>query len=318
MRIAFVGKGGSGKTTICSAFIKYVNQTEPVLAVDADVNRHLPSMLGFEEQPISLALHKEEIFNTLKGDRTDIEKLVSTTPPSTKSTMLKPESSDPLLKRYGLWNNNENLGLLSVGRYEKEDLADSCYHGKLFTLAAMLHHMIDQKNDWIIADSTAGTDGLATSLFYAYDAYVYVVEPTLKSIQVYKDFLEATADKNKPVYVVINKADDKDADFVHQYIDPNQILAFIPSSSELRHHDQGDKKAFDHFVKSIDLQMQQVKETLSKIDRNYNDYYNQLVMLHNGIAESWGNVYYKADLVFEPEPGFDFSNLFINDQKKAA
>ena len=46
MRIAFVGKGGSGKTTLSALFAQYVNKKYPVLAIDADLNMHLGALLG--------------------------------------------------------------------------------------------------------------------------------------------------------------------------------------------------------------------------------------------------------------------------------
>ncbi len=42
MKIAFVGKGGSGKTTLSSLFIRHLAAAgAPVVAVDADINQHL-------------------------------------------------------------------------------------------------------------------------------------------------------------------------------------------------------------------------------------------------------------------------------------
>ncbi len=47
MKIAFVGKGGSGKTTLSSLFIRHLAATgRPVVAVDADINQHLGPALG--------------------------------------------------------------------------------------------------------------------------------------------------------------------------------------------------------------------------------------------------------------------------------
>ena len=42
MRVSFLGKGGSGKTTIAASFINYLNSiNKQVLAVDADINVNL-------------------------------------------------------------------------------------------------------------------------------------------------------------------------------------------------------------------------------------------------------------------------------------
>lgn len=51
MKIAFVGKGGSGKTTLSSLFIRHLAANEAhVVAVDADINQHLGAALGLDEQ----------------------------------------------------------------------------------------------------------------------------------------------------------------------------------------------------------------------------------------------------------------------------
>ena len=62
MRVAFVGKGGSGKTTTAAAFSRYLAaQGRPVVAVDADINQHLAAALGHDGPPPrplgSLSLH---------------------------------------------------------------------------------------------------------------------------------------------------------------------------------------------------------------------------------------------------------------------
>jgi CO dehydrogenase maturation factor len=52
VRIAFVGKGGSGKTTTAAAFSRYLAaQGQPVVAVDADINQHLAVALGHDGPP---------------------------------------------------------------------------------------------------------------------------------------------------------------------------------------------------------------------------------------------------------------------------
>ena len=50
MKIAFVGKGGSGKTTLSALFARHLAAAgAPVVAVDADINQHLGVALGLSE-----------------------------------------------------------------------------------------------------------------------------------------------------------------------------------------------------------------------------------------------------------------------------
>lgn len=54
MKIAFVGKGGSGKTTLSALFIRHAAATgRPVIAVDADINQHLGPALGLTDDQAS-------------------------------------------------------------------------------------------------------------------------------------------------------------------------------------------------------------------------------------------------------------------------
>ena len=51
MRVTFFGKGGSGKTTLASAFIKFLeNKNKEVLAVDADINVNLATALNMPKK----------------------------------------------------------------------------------------------------------------------------------------------------------------------------------------------------------------------------------------------------------------------------
>jgi CO dehydrogenase maturation factor len=54
MKVAFVGKGGSGKTTLSALFCSYLTSLHaPVVAFDADINQHLGEALGLMEREVT-------------------------------------------------------------------------------------------------------------------------------------------------------------------------------------------------------------------------------------------------------------------------
>lgn len=89
MKIAFVGKGGSGKTTLSSLFIRHLTANEaPVLAVDADINQHLGAALGLDDAECAalpaMGAHLPLIKEYLRGSNPRIasaETMIKTTPP---------------------------------------------------------------------------------------------------------------------------------------------------------------------------------------------------------------------------------------------
>ncbi len=68
MRIAFCGKGGSGKTSIASLFIRYLaDKGEDVLAIDGDINQHLATALGLDPQKTNALPRLGQQMKTLKN-----------------------------------------------------------------------------------------------------------------------------------------------------------------------------------------------------------------------------------------------------------
>ncbi len=93
MRIAFVGKGGSGKSTLSAAFAAYLlhHTNKPVVAFDADLNIHMPELLGSKDIPVQHHLSHPEVTKLIKewliGDNgiTNLAEFRKTTPPARNS-----------------------------------------------------------------------------------------------------------------------------------------------------------------------------------------------------------------------------------------
>jgi CobQ/CobB/MinD/ParA nucleotide binding domain len=131
MRVAFVGKGGSGKTTMSALFARYLaSQGGPVVIVDADINQHLALVLGVEDPPEPLGSRLTEIKELLRGDNPRIpsaQAMVKTTPPGRGSRLLT--FKDLATSEFAI-TTPEGLRLMATGPFSEDDLGVACYHSK--------------------------------------------------------------------------------------------------------------------------------------------------------------------------------------------
>ncbi len=318
MRIAFLGKGGAGKTTTTSSFVEYVSKRhELVIALDADVNVHLQDSLRFDGEPKELGELDDQMAALLKGDRTDLNgrAMISSTPPSLKSNFIRPVADDPFIQEFGL--RRSNVVLLTVGPYSKGDVGGNCYHSKLSPYTMVLHHMLDTDNDVIVADTTAGTDNVATSLNLAYDLNVFVVEPTMKSISVYLDFLRLVPHLEDRVYVLANKIDgEEDMEFLRKHIPADRLLGAIPFSKNLKRFEQGDQQAIVEFHKEQEAVFEKVYDALVAKKRDWTKYLELLRCAHEKVCVDWYNDYYSTNLGTGYDPEFSYEKVLALSQER--
>ena len=247
MRISFVGKGGSGKSTLCALFAQYArNQGENVLAIDADLNIHLPRLLGFDKPDKSLHISEPSatavIKKRLSGSNDRIVEPAAfrkSTPPRTGSKLiLLGDDNDPILNGYSIASNG--MRLMVVGTYGEEDVGASCYHNDLAIFENVMSHLVDDKGI-VAADMVAGTDAFASTLHAQFDLTVLVVEPTWRGIEVYKDYAKLCEHAGclHGLKVIGNKIkSDEDRAVIAKHIPAEVILGYVAQSTYLEKQDR--------------------------------------------------------------------------------
>lgn len=309
MRIAFLGKGGSGKTTLSAAFALYTHQQgNPTLAIDGDVNMHMAPLLDADR----LWLHKfnSDIQRFLEPEIAErASAVIGTLPPTSSSRFISISDNDAFLGKYATRGNN-NIPLLTVGTYESKDAGANCYHGKLQILELILHRLADGKDETVVCDMTAGIDALGTSLYMSADLNVFVVEPTLKSVQVFKDFQEAAREHGISTYAIANKiADDEDEAFIRAQIDQSQLLGTVRHSLDLRKVEQGDKSKLQNFVNENAELFAALAKRLKSEERDFDAYLEELKRVYRLNCDWWYNDFYGEDLSQYIDDSFSYASL---------
>jgi len=318
MRIAFVGKGGSGKTTFTALFTQFLadQKSKNTYAVDADLNIHLSHLLGFKDVSKLKALSSDEtvkkIKEFLKGKNEKIQSLghfKKSTPPTRNSNLVHLEDKDNFIfKNYSL--KKDNLFLSIVGTYEKEKIGQSCYHNNLSILENVLSHSID-KNSYFVVDMVAGIDAFANTLHAQFDVLLLVVEPTVKSIEVFKQYKELA--ERSGVYdrvcIVGNKVrEDKDVKFILSNIDTDKFVGYIGESEHIRNVDRGeDSLDYKRLEAENKVTLQNLFLKISKIAPDANVRLQHLYELHKKyvaqdyVKERFGDLTNQIDINFKYE-----------------
>jgi CO dehydrogenase maturation factor len=314
VRIAFVGKGGSGKTTFAAVFIRELARLgRPVVAVDADINQHLGAALGLSGPqldglaPMSAVL--PEIKEYLRGDNPRIgsaEQMVKTTPPGQGSRLIRFDERSPLDDWCALELRGELSGvrLMVTGAFAEQDLGVSCYHAKVGAAELYLNHLVDGPGQYAVLDMTAGADAFASGLFTRFDVTFLVVEPTRKSVSVYRQYTEYAAEYGILVRAVGNKVvDGEDEEFLRAQLG-DALVGWMGDSRYIRALDRGQHPAFASFEPAgRDL----LGRMLAEVDATVRDPARMTSLAHlfhakNALA--WANRAAGTDVAQQIDPGY--------------
>lgn len=310
MKIAFVGKGGAGKTTLAALFARHLAASGcMVLALDADINQNLAAALGEAADKTArhptLGTQLDEIKGYLRGDNpriSSVAAMVKTTPPGRGSRLLGLAGDNPI------WRNCVRVvggvRLAGTGGFAESDLGVACYHSKVGAVELILNHLVDADDEYVVVDMTAGADAFASGLFTRFDHTFVVCEPTVRAVGVYRQYLEYAADYQVAVSVVGNKvAADADAAFLREQVGTD-LLACFGVSRHVRAAEQGNAVRIGGLEPDNRAVLDTMRSTVDSTPRDWGRYTRQAVEFHLRNALAWANDRTGEDLAAQIDPEF--------------
>ena len=313
MKVAFVGKGGSGKTTLAALSSRYAAlQDRHVLAIDADINQHLAAAIGMTPELAAslppMGLEIARIKEHLRGDNPRIASpavMIKTTPPGRGSNLLTPGRSNPVFDHF--IRRKGGIELMAVGPFDEADIGTRCYHSKTGSVELLLNHLIDDEQSCIVVDMTAGADAFASGLFTRFDLTVLVVEPTRRSLGVYDQYKSYARDHDVTIRVMANKLDDEDdLEFVRDHVGED-LIAGLSRSPFIKAMEKGRILPLDDLEPANQEALDTLLLTVGRQKKNWDRYQQDAVLFHRRNAASWANDAVGSDLTRQIDPEFSLS-----------
>jgi CO dehydrogenase maturation factor len=309
VKIAFVGKGGSGKTTLTALFARHLASAgKTVVAVDADINQHLAAALGLTEHEAAalpaLGGRLAEIKEYLRGDNPRIASaaaMVKTTPPGRGSRLLRPLGADPV---HALARDVGGVRLLVTGAFEEEDLGVACYHSKVGAVELYLNHLVDEPGEHVVVDMTAGADAFASGLFTRFDITFVVAEPTRRGVSVYRQYRDYAAEYDIALAVVGNKiTGPDDIDFLREHVG-DALLVCLEHSPYVRTQEQGRHLPMSALEPANQTALRTIQAAVEARTKDWRRFQEHAVAFHLKNAAAWANAATGQDLASQIDAEF--------------
>ncbi len=235
MILGFLGKGGSGKSSVATQMTLFLHgQGNTVLAVDADHNMDLSYNLSNGQLPkmkyLSESLKDMQNFIDLPDASKYSEAFLNDLE---ARFLLSP--LDTVTSTYSI-KVTENLHLMAAGPQTDTVLyGKACSHSLTTALKVYLPLLALKENETVVVDEKAGADGVTTGIVTGIDVGVIVCEPALHSIKTAKKIAELLDYYGTPYVLFGNKvSDSEDKDFIEKELGVIPTTYLMQSSSVKR------------------------------------------------------------------------------------
>ncbi len=258
LKLAITGKGGVGKTTLCSLLARlYAAEGNTVLAIDANPDANLGTALGIPVEELSritpIAQMKELVQERTGGKPGTIGGFFKLNP-----------RVDDIPERFSI--AKDGVRLLVMGTVKKGGSGCMCPESAL--LRSLLNHLLLRRSEVVILDMDAGVEHLGRGTAESVDAFISVVEPGRRSLDTAQAIKRLAQDIGiKKCYVVGNKVtSDADRQFIIENLPDFELLGFISYNPRIAEADRKGMSPFDIDAKVVS-EVKVIKEKLEAISK---------------------------------------------------
>ncbi|MHA1268361.1 MAG: nucleotide-binding protein [Candidatus Helarchaeota archaeon] len=246
--IAIAGKGGTGKSVLCSLLIKrFVNLNKfKILAIDADPTRGLSRVLGIEDEGKTLEDIRNEIINVgASGNDDNKYELIKTLPIRILETI----------------NEQNGFSVLSMGQPK----TTGCFCPANTVLRQAIEYLLD-KFDVIIIDCEAGLEQINRKVIQNVNTLIIITDPSKRGFETARSIKEMSLKftNTKKIGLVINRVKVKSPQIFKNAKELDiEIFGLIPEDNNISEFDLIGKSLLNlpndsPSLKEIDIIIQKI------------------------------------------------------------
>ena len=241
MKIAIVGKGGSGKTTIAGTLARiFADEGHNILAIDGDPNPNLALTLGMSRAAADEILYIPAAIMQSAGEKDGV-------------TVLKPAvPRDEIIRRYAA-KAARNVDLIVMGKPAHGSAGTGCMCGSHRAVRGLIAELTNF-GEHTITDMEAGLEHLKRGTARHVDMMLIITEPYYRSLEAASRTHELAAELAIPfIKVVANKirnAEDRQAIETYCRQHRMEIIGFIPHDDNLIEAERQAKAPYDFATNS--------------------------------------------------------------------
>ncbi len=226
--IAVAGKGGVGKTSLCSAIVRELVEAFPgkrILAIDADPAVGLSTALGVHVEHTIDDIRNEVIETSERGEyRQAIEVL-----------------NEARFRIFDTMVECDGFAFLAIGRPE----AAGCYCSVNSYLKEVIS-MLANDFDYVVIDGEAGIEQISRRVMEQVTHLVLVTDQSAKGVNVCREIKEAADDliTYERIGMIVNRVVDPSMNDLVK-LDGVDVLAYIPTDPIHAANDIRGKSVFE-------------------------------------------------------------------------